>query len=59
MTSVGDSKEPQWMSWEEWKAQMLNRLFQRQGVLKQRARITAETVRHGAPKTAESVRLKD
>ena len=26
---------------------MLNRLFQRQGVLKQRARITPETVEHG------------
>jgi hypothetical protein len=35
------------MSWAEWKAQMLNRLSQRQGVLKQRARITPETVRHG------------
>ena len=48
MTSGGASKgEPQWMSWEEWRAQMLNRLFQRQGVLKQRARITPETVKHG------------
>jgi hypothetical protein len=32
-----DSKaEPRWMSWAEWKwkAESLNRLFQRQGVLK-------------------------
>jgi len=43
-----DSKDkPRWMSWAEWKAESLNRLFQRQGVLKQRARITAETVRRG------------
>jgi hypothetical protein len=35
------------MSWAEWKADALNRLFQKYGVLKQRARITAETVRHG------------
>jgi hypothetical protein len=45
------------MSWPEWRAQMLNRLFQRQGVLKQRARITAATVRRGM--AAESIRQKD
>ena len=45
------------MSWEQWKAQMLNRLFQRQGVFKRRARITAETVKHG-DRSAESIRQK-
>src|SRR5215472_8523101 len=38
---------PRWMSWAEWKAEALNRLFQKYGVLKQRGCITAETVRHG------------
>jgi hypothetical protein len=58
MTSTRNNPtEPQWMSWAEWKAQMLNRLFQRQGVLKQRARITAETVRRGL--LAESIKQKD
>ena len=32
--------------WAEWKADQLNRLFEEQGVLKQRAKITAATVKH-------------
>ena len=41
------NKEPELMSWYEWKARSLNRLFKELGVLKQPGRITAETVRHG------------
>jgi hypothetical protein len=36
-----------WTDWSEWKAAMLNRLFQEQGKIGQPGRITAETVRHG------------
>ncbi len=35
------------MSWAEWKAAALNRLFQEQGTSGQPGRITAEAVRHG------------
>ncbi len=35
------------MSWAEWKAVALNRLFFEQGTAGQPGRITAETVRHG------------
>lgn len=35
------------MSWSEWKAGSLNRLFLEQGATAQSSRITAETVRHG------------
>jgi hypothetical protein len=40
-----------WMSWHEWKARMLNRLFLEQGVTGQPGRITAATVRHGEGET--------
>ena len=54
MKSILDRKilEPElrWMSWYEWKAESLNRMFQKYGVLKQRGRITAETVRDGEEK---------
>ena len=36
-----------WMDWCEWKARMLNCLFQEQGVTGQPGRITAATVEHG------------
>jgi len=36
------------VSWAEWKADQLNRLFRDQGSTGQPAKITAETVRHGA-----------
>ena len=39
------------ITWAEWKATMLNRLFQEQGVTGQPGRITAETVRHGERRT--------
>ena len=39
-----------WMSWYEWKARMLNRLFLEQGVTGQPGRIAAATVRHGEGK---------
>jgi hypothetical protein len=35
------------MSWSEWKAAALNRLFLEQGVIAKSGQITAETVRHG------------
>jgi len=35
------------MSWSEWKAAVLNRLFLEQGTAGQAGRITAETIRHG------------
>ena len=35
--------------WAEWKAAMLNRLFQEQGVTEKPGRIEAATVRHGEP----------
>ena len=49
-TQVGvDSvtSEERVMSWAEWKAVALNRLFLEQGTAGQLGRITAETVRHG------------
>ena len=36
------------ISWEEWEASMLNRLFEQQGVTGKPSRITGATVRHGA-----------
>jgi hypothetical protein len=38
------------ISWADWKAEALNRLFQNQGVTKRPGRITAATVRHGERK---------
>ena len=35
------------MSWAEWKAAALNRLFLEQGISGQAGRITAETILHG------------
>lgn len=35
------------VSWAEWKAAMLNRLFQEQGIIGQPGRITSPTIRHG------------
>lgn len=36
-----------WISWSEWKARSLNRLFHEQGVTGQPGHVTAATVRHG------------
>ena len=36
-----------WISWYEWKARELNRLFLDQGVTRGPSGISAETVRHG------------
>ena len=47
--------EPRWMSWAEWKAEMLNRLFREQGVTGRRGRITAETVLDGERKGREQL----
>jgi len=51
--ATGDPERAQrevWMSWYEWKAAALNRLFQEQGVTGQPGRIPAATVRHGERK---------
>jgi hypothetical protein len=45
--------EEQPQVWDEWKAAMLNSLFQLQGVLGKPARITSSTVRHGRLKEGE------
>jgi hypothetical protein len=39
-------------TWDEWQAQMLNRLFEEQGVLGQPGQVTAATVRHGRARSA-------
>jgi hypothetical protein len=43
----GTARREVWISWYEWKARELNRLFQNQGLTGQPGRITAETVRRG------------
>ena len=43
------------MSWAEWKAEMLSRLFLEQGVTGRRGRITAETVLDGERKRREQL----
>jgi len=48
----GETGDP-WkgIPWADWKAAMLNRLFQKQGVIGEPARITVATVQHGERKT--------
>ena len=41
------------ISWAEWKASMLNRLFEEQGVTGKPSRITAATVRHGTQRKSD------
>ena len=36
-----------WLSWAEWKARELNRLFEEQGTSRQPSQITGATVQHG------------
>jgi hypothetical protein len=36
-----------WLSWYQWKAEALNRLFREQGRTGEAGKITAETVEHG------------
>lgn len=45
--NTGAAEAEVWMSWCEWKAAALNRLFQQQGGTGQPGRITTATVRHG------------
>src|SRR5262249_14687218 len=50
--SVDSSSAPEGvMSWAQWKAAALNRLFKEQGLLGQPGHITAETVSHGEQMT--------
>lgn len=44
------SKQERVMSWAEWQAATLNRLFLEQGLTGQSGRITADTIRHGQRK---------
>jgi hypothetical protein len=50
---AAESGEPEtaprevWLSWAEWKARDLNRIFQERGLTGQPGRINAETVRRG------------
>jgi hypothetical protein len=48
--SSAESPKIRATSWAEWKAAMLNRLFQEQGRTGQPGRITAATVQHGERK---------
>jgi hypothetical protein len=50
------TEENRGVSWEEWKAAVLNRLFQEQGVIGERDRITAATVGHGEKERAVNIR---
>ena len=43
------------ISWAEWKAAALNRLFQEQGLTGQLGNIKAATVRHGLRQSGESM----
>jgi hypothetical protein len=51
-------REERLMSWCEWKAAALNRLFLEQGVIGKPGRITAETVRHSEQKQGEMNKLQ-
>lgn len=42
-----------WLSWAEWKARELNRLFQEHGTSGQPGGVTAATVRHGERKAGD------
>jgi hypothetical protein len=49
-SQLGEESAPEperGISWAEWKAAALNRLFREQGVTGQPGRITATTIRHG------------
>jgi hypothetical protein len=54
-TSANTQAKLRWMSWAEWKAESLNRLFRDQGVTGRPGRITAATVLHGEQKRREQL----
>jgi hypothetical protein len=54
-TSTNKQAESRWMSWAEWKAESLNRLFLEQGVIGRPGRITAATVLDGERKRREQL----
>lgn len=60
-SEMGTKSSPgQWIPYDQWKAEELNRLFNEQGVLHEPARITAETVKDGIKKElAESDRKRN
>lgn len=53
----GPKGETASQAWAEWKAGMLNRLFERQGATGQPGRITAGTVRHSERKAGRGAKL--
>lgn len=48
------AKREVWLSWAEWKAQGLNRLFAKHGVMGKPGGITADIIKHGE-KPAKSI----
>jgi hypothetical protein len=48
--AASDPEREEGVPWAQWKADMLNRLFQEQGTSGQPGRITAATVQHGERK---------
>jgi hypothetical protein len=54
-TSKNSKSEPRAMSWAEWKAESLNRLFLEQGVTGSAGRITAAMIRDGERKRREQL----
>lgn len=53
---IAEERHFVWMDWYEWKAAALNRVLQKQGVLRQSGRISAATVRHGEGKGRRVIR---
>lgn len=49
---VTENKIERWISYAQWKADELNRLFKEQGVTGQLGSITPETIRHGSEANA-------
>jgi hypothetical protein len=45
---------PNGIPWAEWRTQSLNKLFQKQGVIKEPGKITAATVRHGLKRNSSN-----
>jgi hypothetical protein len=61
-TASGDheaARREVWLSWAQWKAQTLNRLFQGQGLTGQPGRITAATVQPALCRISRSLRARE
>jgi hypothetical protein len=53
-----EETSPRATSWAEWKADELNKLFQEQGVTRQRSRLTADTVQRGQSRNERDERAE-